>query len=68
MDAGWSNIRVAAINDLGQIAGTGNHNGIRRPFLLSPVPEPETYVMMLTGLCVLGFIHRRRLINTLSNT
>jgi probable HAF family extracellular repeat protein len=68
MDAGWSNIRVAAINDLGQIAGTGNHNGIRRPFLLSPVPEPEIYAMMLTGLCVLGFIHRRRLINTLSNT
>lgn len=62
MNAGWSNIRVAAINDFGQIAGTGDHNGIRRPFLLSPVPEPETYAMMLVGLSVLGFLRRRKLL------
>jgi probable HAF family extracellular repeat protein len=62
MNAGWSNIRVSAINDFGQIAGTGDHNGTRRPFLLSPVPEPETYAMMLAGLSVLGFIHRRKLL------
>jgi probable HAF family extracellular repeat protein len=68
LNAGWSNIRVAAINDLGQIAGTGDHNGIRRPFLLSPVPEPETYAMMLAGLSILGFIRRRRPIDTLSKT
>lgn len=68
MNAGWSNIRVAAINDLGQIAGTGDHNGIRRPFLLSPVPEPETYAMILAGLSILGFIRRRRMIDTLTKT
>jgi probable HAF family extracellular repeat protein len=62
MNAGWSNIRVSAINDFGQIAGTGDHNGIRRPFLLSPVPEPETYAMMLAGLSVLGFLRRRKLL------
>lgn len=61
LDAGWSNIRLAAINDLGQIAGTGNHNGIRRPFLLTPVPEPETYALMLAGLSVLGFVRRHKI-------
>ena len=60
LNSGWSDIRVAAINDFGQIAGTGNHNGITRPFLLSPIPEPETYAMMLAGLSVLGFIRRRK--------
>lgn len=60
LNAGWTNIRVAAINDLGQIAGTGDHNGIRRPFLLTPVPEPETYAMMLAGLSMLGFLRRRK--------
>lgn len=28
--------------------------------LLSPVPEPETYVMMLIGLSLVGFMARRR--------
>lgn len=60
MNAGWSDIRVADINDFGQIAGTGTHNGLRRPFLLTPVPEPETYAMMLAGLSILGFMRRRQ--------
>ncbi len=27
---------------------------------LAPVPEPETYAMLLTGLGLMGFIHRRK--------
>jgi len=27
---------------------------------ISPVPEPETYWMLLTGLCLIGFIARRK--------
>ena len=27
---------------------------------LLPVPEPETYAMLLAGLAVLGFVTRRR--------
>jgi hypothetical protein len=27
---------------------------------LSPIPEPETYAMMLAGLGLLGFMARRR--------
>lgn len=54
--AGWSNIVVSDINNLGQISGTGTINGATRAFLLTPVPEPETYAMMLAGLFMLGFM------------
>jgi uncharacterized membrane protein len=58
--AGWSNIMVSDINNLGQISGTGIINGQTRAFLLTPVPEPETYAMMLAGLSLLGFMRRRK--------
>jgi hypothetical protein len=29
-------------------------------FAVTPVPEPETYAMLLAGLAVLGFVGRRR--------
>ncbi len=28
--------------------------------VVSPVPEPETYAMLLVGLCLIGFMARRR--------
>jgi probable HAF family extracellular repeat protein len=34
--AGWVGLSAVGINDLGQIAGNGTHNGLRRPFLVSP--------------------------------
>jgi probable HAF family extracellular repeat protein len=40
---------ATGINNLGQVAVIG-----------SPVPEPETYAMLLAGLSLLGFIARRR--------
>ena len=52
---------VSDINNLGQISGTGTINGATRAFLLTPVPEPETYAMMLAGLSVLGFMRRRKI-------
>lgn len=62
--AGWSNIVVSDINNLGQISGTGTINGTTRAFLLTPVPEPETYAMMLAGLSMLGFMRRRKHLST----
>ena len=38
------------INNHGQVAAIG----------VSPIPEPETYAMLLAGLGLLGFIARRR--------
>jgi hypothetical protein len=29
-------------------------------YLVAPIPEPETYAMMLAGLGLIGFIARRR--------
>lgn len=62
VNAGFTNIRVTAINDHGQIVGTGNLDGYSQAFLLSPfpVPEPQTYAMLLAGLGLLGFMALRR--------
>jgi len=38
-------------------AGSGGLNG---PSYVVPIPEPETYAMMLAGLGLLGFAARRR--------
>jgi len=58
---GWTLTQARAINDLGQIVGSGiNPQGASRAFLLAPVPEPETYGMLLAGLGVMGFMARRR--------
>ncbi len=40
---------ATGINNQGQVAVIG-----------SPIPEPETYAMLLAGLGLLGFIARRR--------
>ncbi|MBX9894112.1 MAG: PEP-CTERM sorting domain-containing protein [Nitrosomonas sp.] len=56
-------INVTAINDHGQIVGWGYPDGgSAQAFLLSPfpVPEPQTYAMLLAGLGILGFMAPRR--------
>lgn len=60
VNAGWTNLIVSDINNHGQITGTGFIDGKLRAFLLTPVPEPETYAMMLAGLSMLGFVRRRK--------
>lgn len=40
--SGWKLTRAAAINDLGQIVGTGMHDGHARAFLLTPVAASTT--------------------------
>ena len=73
--AGWTYLIPTDINNNGQIVGYGSHNGNYEAFLLSYtsdtvfdpkpiyiplVPEPETYLMLLAGLGLLGFMARRR--------
>ena len=48
------------INNRGQIVGTGFINGKEHGYPLTPVPEPETYAIMVAGLGLLGFMLRRR--------
>lgn len=58
---GWVLTQATAINDLGQIVGRGiNPQGEQRAFLLTPVPEPEHWAMLLAGFGITGWAARRR--------
>ena len=47
----WMDLNNAyAINDAGWIVGTGNNGG----FLLTPVPEPSSMILLLIGGLVVG--------------
>ncbi len=60
----WVLRHAYEINNQGQIVGLGTLNGVQTAFLLTPdvapVPEPETYALMLAGLGLVGFAARRR--------
>ncbi len=69
VERGWRIIDARAINDAGQIVGFGCSAlqvcgalllDPRDPGAIIPVPEPETYAMMLAGLGLLGVVARRR--------
>jgi probable HAF family extracellular repeat protein len=49
----WTLFTARAINDLGQIVGTGLFHGVQRAFLLTPVPEPSTLAFSTTGVLLL---------------
>jgi probable HAF family extracellular repeat protein len=49
---------AVAINDSGQITGWGTTNGQIHAFLLTPVPEPSTFIL---GALALGMLLRKRL-------
>jgi len=76
VSSGWTNLEVIDINNNGQIIGSGSLDGVQQGFLLSytpdtiftpipifippPIPEPENYLMLLTGLGFIGFFARRK--------
>ena len=62
VNAGWYLEYAQGINDNGWIVGNAHNSitGLDHAFLLTPVPEPETYAMFLAGLGLMGFIARRR--------
>jgi len=53
---------ASSINDQGQIIGFAfNHaTSASGTFLLTPVPEPETYAILVAGLGLLGLTARKR--------
>ncbi|NIR03362.1 MAG: PEP-CTERM sorting domain-containing protein, partial [Gemmatimonadales bacterium] len=57
---GWTLASAEGINNLGQIAGVGFHDGQVRAFLLTPVPEPSSALAVLYGLGGLGGLTWRR--------
>jgi hypothetical protein len=66
--AGWILQSAQSINDLGQIAGYGMFDpdgpggavAVERGFLLTPIPEPSTIVLVVLGAIVLARIARTR--------
>jgi probable HAF family extracellular repeat protein len=59
---GWTLESAVAINDSGSIVGYGTLNGgtANEAFLLTPVPEPSTFVLLLLGAIGLGLYGWRR--------
>lgn len=64
---GWTLLRAAAINDLGQIAGRGILNGEEKGFLMTPleqaadpIPEPGSLTLVCAGFAGLCVFRLRR--------
>jgi hypothetical protein len=61
-DNGWRQLYAAmTMNDLGYIAGTGlavSQTGGQLVFLMTPVPEPSTFLLLLTAFAVVAFCRR----------
>jgi probable HAF family extracellular repeat protein len=53
-DSGWVLASARSINDSGQIVGNGTLNGVSRAYLLTPVPEAST--LMLLGIAVIALL------------
>ena len=63
---GWSELGAGALNDRGQIAGTGYYDAdgpgnipaVQRGFLLTPVPEPAALVLIAVGIAIVSAVTR----------
>lgn len=62
VNAGWVLNEATGINGNGWVVGNATNNllGVSHAFMLAPIPEPETYSMLISGLVLLGFMVRRR--------
>jgi probable HAF family extracellular repeat protein len=56
---GWTIYGATGINEQQQIAANGCREGACYALRLDPVPEPESYAMLLAGLALLGFRARK---------
>ena len=57
--SGWTTIGNVRVLNLLKYSG-GNWVNSQDQLWISPIPEPETYAMLLAGLGLMGFVARRR--------
>jgi hypothetical protein len=57
--SGWTTIGNVRVLNLQRYAG-GQWVNAQDQLWISPIPEPETYAMLLAGLGLMGFVARRR--------
>ncbi len=61
VSTGLPGFTTFSVNDTFSFGATGGVlQGAHNIFEVTPVPEPETYAMLLVGLGALGFVARRR--------
>mgnify|MGYP003592728695 CR=1 FL=1 len=58
--AGWTGLSAIDVSNNGQIVGFGVINEQFETFLLSPIPEPEVYAMLVAGLGLIGLMGCRK--------
>ncbi len=58
--AGWTYINAIDVSNNGQIVGFGVMDEQFETFLLSPIPEPKVYAMLVAGLGLIGFMGCRK--------
>lgn len=58
--SGWILREATAINSNGDIVGYGVVNGQIRAFLATQIPEPNTIILLLAGICALLTIDSRK--------
>ena len=52
--SGWVLLNATAINNSGQIVGSGTIDGQTNAYLLTPVPEPTSVFALLGGIAGMG--------------
>ncbi len=59
--AGWRLQHAEGINNDGVIVGEAYNlfTSEYRPFMLTPVPEPQTFILLLAGLGLVGWMAQR---------
>ncbi len=58
--AGWTGLSAIDVSNNGQVVGFGVINEQFETFLLSPIPEPEVYAMLVAGLSLIGLMGYRK--------